>query len=125
MRRVLSLVFVLLPAAVFAQSAPVAAITTTPGSSQTIDEIRKGYRLHGGPFYINPGILLKELGVDTNVFNQPDQQKSDFTFTITPKADIAIPFARRGLIRTTAASDLVYYQKYDSERSIDPQLTAR
>jgi hypothetical protein len=125
MRRVLSLVFILLPAAVFAQSAPIAAITTTPGSSQTIDEIRKAYRLHGGPFYINPGILLKELGVDTNVFNQAGDQQSDFTFTITPKADIAIPFARQALLRMTAATDVVYYQKFESERSLDPQVTAR
>jgi hypothetical protein len=69
------------------------------GSSQTIDEIRKLYHVHAGPLYLNPGLLLKELGVDTNVFNQPGDQKSDFTFTVTPKADIALPFARRGLLR--------------------------
>jgi hypothetical protein len=120
------------PAVVCAQAPPIGntpgtptAITTTPGSSQTIDEIRKLYHVHAGPFYVNPGLLLKELGVDTNVFNQPGDQKSDFTFTVTPKADIALPFARRGLLRTTASVDAVYYANYVSERSLDPQVTLR
>jgi len=119
-------------AVVCAQAPPIGntpgtptAITTTPGSSQTIDEIRKLYHVHAGPFYVNPGLLLKELGVDTNVFNQPGDQKSDFTFTVTPKADIALPFARRGLLRTTASVDAVYYANYVSERSLDPQVTLR
>jgi Flp pilus assembly protein TadG len=101
------------------------AITTTPGSSQTIDETRRLYRVHLGPLYMNPGLLLKELGVDTNVFNAAGDQKSDFTFTITPKADVALAFGHRGLLRTTAALDMVYYATYASERSLDPQITVR
>src|SRR5262245_55121407 len=91
------------------------SITTTPGSSQSIDEIRRTYHLRLGPLYANPGLLLKELGVDTNVFNQPGDQQSDFTATLTPKADVALPFGRRGLLRTTAAVDAVYYAHYSSE----------
>src|SRR4029450_4891005 len=126
---VLSLIVVLAPAFALAQTPTTpgtpTSVTTTPGSSQTIDEIRSQYPVHAGPLYMNPAILLKELGVDTNVFNQPGDQKSDFTFTITPKADVALPFARRGLLRTTAAVDAVYYADYVSERSLDPQVTVR
>jgi hypothetical protein len=100
-------------------------ITTAPGSSQTIDDIRHQYHVHLGPFYVNPGLMLKNLGVDTNVFNSPGDQKSDFTFTVTPKADVALPFGHRGLIRTTAAVDAVYFATYASERSFDPQVTLR
>jgi hypothetical protein len=117
------------PAWAHAQSAQTpgtpTAITTTPGSSQAIEDVRKQYHVHLGPLYVNPGLLLKELGVDSNVFNQAGEQKSDFTFTLTPKADIALPFARRGLLRTTAAADAVYYAKYVSERSLDPQVIVR
>jgi hypothetical protein len=95
------------------------------GSTQTIDDIRKNYRLHAGPFYMKPGILLKELGVDTNVFNQAGEQKSDFTFTVTPQADVAVPFARRGLLKATLGADAVYYAQYATERSIDPQAVVR
>lgn len=95
------------------------------GSTETIDDVRQNYRLHAGPFYVRPTFMLKELGVDTNVFNQAGEQKSDFTFTVTPQADIAVPMARRGLLRMSLGTDLVYYQKYDSERSVDPQAIAR
>jgi hypothetical protein len=95
------------------------------GSAQTIDDVRRDYPLHSGPFYVKPALLLKELGVDTNVFNQAGEQKSDFTFTVTPQADVAVPMARRGLLRATLGTDLVYYRKYGSERSIDPQAVVR
>ncbi len=129
----LALLLGLVPAAVFAQVAPVipttpgtpTLITTAPGSAQTIDDIRHLYHVHFGPLYVNPALLLKELGVDTNVFNAAGDQRSDFTFTITPKADAALPFGHRGLIRTTAALDVVYYAHYSSERSLDPQVTVR
>ena len=125
MRKSLAVVFLLgITSSAFAQI-PIAPPSTTAGSSQTIDEIRRDYRVHAGPFYVNPALLLKELGVDTNVFNQSEEPKSDFTFTITPRADVGIPLARRGLIHTTVASDFVYYQKYDSERSVDPEITVR
>ena len=97
----------------------------TVGSTQTIDEVRKNYQIHSGPFYVNPALLLKELGMDTNVFNDAVQPKSDFTFTVTPQADIAVPLARRGLLRMTVGTDIVYYAKYDGERSVDPRGTVR
>lgn len=95
------------------------------GSPQTIDDLWKDHRLHAGPFYVTPEIQLNELGVDTNVFNQAGEQKSDFTFTITPQADVAIPLARRGLITANVGAGLVYYANYNSERSIDPQAVVR
>ena len=133
MRRAATLLLLtMFPAPAFAQSPPIGntpgtptAITTSPGSRQSIDDVRQNYRVHVGPLYVNPGVLLKELGVDTNVFNQPGDQKSDFTFTVTPKADVALAFARRGLLRTTAAVDAVYYADYESERSFDPQVAIR
>jgi len=101
------------------------APTTAPGSAQSIDEVRQDYRIHAGPFHVNPTVLLKELGVDTNVFNAAGEQQSDFTFTVTPQADIAVAFARRGLLRTTVGTDVVYYATYDSERSLDPSVRLR
>jgi hypothetical protein len=125
-RTLLLLVLLLVPSGVDAQTpATPTAISTTPGSSQTISDIRKLYHVRLGPFYINPALLLKELGVDTNVFNQAGAQKSDFTFTVTPKADVALPFGHRGLLRTTAAMDAVWYATYVSERSLDPQIAVR
>jgi putative beta-barrel porin BBP2 len=96
----------------------------TPLSHPT-DEARRNARAHVGPFYITPALQLKELGVDTNVFNEAGEQKSDFMFNLSPKADVLVALARRALITTTVATDLVWYRRYDTERSVDPQAAAR
>jgi hypothetical protein len=113
-------VFSLLSSRALAQDAP-----TPTNDAGNVDQIRRDSRIHVGPFYVTPTVLLKNAGVDTNVFNQSGDQKSDFTVTLAPQADIAIPIARRGLFRTTVGTDLVYYATYDSERSIDPFVHAR
>jgi hypothetical protein len=94
-------------------------------SAQKIDEVRKAARIHAGPFYLTPTLQLKELGVDSNVFNAAGEQKSDFTFTVTPKADVWVPVARRALLHAAMATDLVWYAQYSTERSVDPQFTTR
>ncbi len=95
------------------------------GSPQTIDEIRENYALSFGPVHVDPVFRVKELGVDTNVFNEYGDGRSDFTFTISPKADGVLPFARRGMLKATLGADLVYFANYTSERSVDPLAIVR
>ena len=103
---------------------PASAVAQSDAPSAPAD-VRSEARGHFGPFYLTPGVRLKELGVDSNVFNSAGEQKSDFTFTVTPIVNISVPMARRALITTTLASDLVWYAHYATERSVDPQVTAR
>jgi hypothetical protein len=112
---VLALVAVAAPAAARAQSA----------QGPSIEQVRKNARVHAGPFYVTPLIQLKELGVDSNVFNASGDQKSDFMTNVSPRANIWIPAVRRALVTATIATDLVWYAKYDSERSVDPQVSLR
>ena len=67
---------------------------TAAGSQRSIDEIREDYRMHVGPFYVEPAILLKEFGVDTNVFNTAGETKSDFAMVVAPQAAVAIPISQ-------------------------------
>ena len=109
---------------VMAIGIPASAAAQTDASTDPRD-VRTDARGHIGPFYLTPGVRLKELGVDSNVFNTAGEQKSDFTFTLTPIVNVSVPMARRALLTTTLASDLVWYAHYATERSIDPQVTAR
>src|SRR5688500_10665160 len=104
--------------------APAVSLAQT-STAADIDAVRKDARAHIGPFYLTPSILLKELGVDSNVFNAAGEQVSDFTISVGPKLDVWVPMARRALVQATAATDLVWYAKYDTERSIDPQMGLR
>jgi hypothetical protein len=109
--------------AVAAVSVTAAAQVASPPHS--VETVRRDARIHVGPFYITPTVQLKELGIDTNVFNAGGEPKSDFALTVTPKANVWIPVARRALFTATVASDLVWYTKYSSERSVNPQFTGR
>lgn len=71
-----------------------------------------------GPLGLTPRLELKNLGIDTNVFNEPDDQnpKQDFTFTLTPEIDAWLRMGRSWL-KVAIAEDLVYFQEYASQRS--------
>ena len=71
-----------------------------------------------GALWLNPTIDLTNLGVDTNVFDEPDDQspKRDFTATIVPKTDLWLRMGRTWLFGTVG-EEIVWYQKYASERS--------
>jgi hypothetical protein len=74
-------------------------------------------RLRLGPVMLNPGLDLMNLGIDTNVFNQPPGlEQDDFTFTLTPKADVWMK-AGPTWISGNVREDLVWYQKFSTERA--------
>ncbi len=92
-------------------------------AQQTVDP-REDAKVHVGPFYLTPKFAVEEFGIDTNVFNN-NQEQRDFTFTLAPHVDLWVPFARRALITTSVTTDLVYYQTYTSERSFNPDVRVR
>lgn len=100
------------------------AAAQTNATDPTSD-VRREARGHFGPFYLTPTVLFKDVGVDNNVFNTAGDQKSDFTMTVAPRLDVWVPIARRALLKTTVAPDLVWFATYESERSVNPQAEAR
>ncbi len=80
--------------------------------------------VHVGPFYITPVLELTRLGVDTNVFNDTQEQQSDFTFTAGPRIDIAVPL-RRFVFTAETVTDFVYYQQFKNQRGVNLDITLR
>ena len=81
--------------------------------------------MHLGPVYLTPTIALTNLGVDTNVFNQVDNPKSDFTLTVEPHVDAWLPVARRAMLSAYFTPGLTWYQTFSSERSFNPDAGGR
>ena len=94
-----------------AQSAP-----TDPGTARG--------RVQFGPLGLTPSVALANLGIDTNVFNDVDDPKSDFTFTVSPQVDASLR-VRRARLQVKARSDLVYFHQYSSERSADTTVDSK
>ena len=82
-------------------------------------------RVRIGPLSLNPTISLTNLGVDGNVFNEPEDQnpKKDFTATITPATDLWLHMGPTW-ITANIKDDFVWFRKYASERSVNNAYTA-
>jgi hypothetical protein len=64
-----------------------------------------------------PSLDLTNLGVDTNVFNELDDPKDDFTVTFGPKAEFWSRLGLAGASYGRRGVDYQYFQEYDSQRS--------
>jgi hypothetical protein len=82
-------------------------------------------RIHLGPLRLTPTIALTNMGVDTNVFNANDASRpqSDFTTTLVPGADAWLRLGR-SVVTGSVREDLVYYQQFATERSINGHYNA-
>ena len=93
-------------------------------SAQTPDEPPPPGTAVLGPVRLTPSVVLRDLGVDNNVFNEAEDPKSDFTFTIAPRIDVAFR-ARRLRLTLGAVTDFVYFKKYETERSTNASADTR
>jgi len=73
-------------------------------------------RMRIGPLFVNPTMALSNAGVDTNVFNEVTNPKSDYTITITPATDLWLRFGPTWF-QGNIKEDIVWFNKYASERS--------
>ena len=82
-------------------------------------------RIRMGPLWMNPTMALTNVGVDQNVFNEPDalNPKSDFTFTLKPMTDLWVHLGPTWLTGTVI-EEINWYQKYASERTANTSYAA-
>jgi hypothetical protein len=80
--------------------------------------------IQAGPVALYPTIVLRDVGIDSNVFNESTDPKDDFTFTVIPglRASIgqgAVRFIGKG------SAGFVYYQTYSEQQSTNGDFEAR
>jgi len=79
-----------------------------------------------GPVRLAPGVTIREIGYDTNVFDETADEgpKEDWVAAATP--DVAV-FTRLRFLRISAyaGSELTYYHEYESERSVGDVASMR
>lgn len=71
-----------------------------------------------GPIGLSPTLAITNVGIDDNIFNEANDPKSDFTMTVTPRLQARLR-SSKVLLSGAVATGLVYYNKYDDERSVD------
>jgi putative beta-barrel porin BBP2 len=111
------------PLRLLALACTLAAWPCLPAAAQGAQEPPPGTAVFG-PFWVTPTLMLKDAGVDNNVFNDATDPKSDFTFTLTPATSVVLRVRR---LRTSffIATDYVYFRKYTTERGMNVSSEAR
>jgi hypothetical protein len=77
-----------------------------------------------GSLALTPRIELTNLGIDTNVFNEPVDPKSDFTFVVSPQVQAWVR-PRPLLLESATVVDFVYFQQYSNQRGVNLTTTGR
>jgi len=95
-----------------AQEPPRPALAPTP---HPFGQVRIGV------LSFTPTLRLTNVGVDTNVFNHTGtaRQAADLTATVEPGLETRVTTPRTEA-RVSGTLSLVYYQKYASERAVNP-----
>lgn len=101
-------------------------VGVSPAAAQTSDggPDPAKVRVRIGPLMMNPTISLSNFGIDDNVFNDPATKapKRDFTATVTPQTDLWVRMGRTW-INGIVKEDIVWFQKYRTERSANTSYT--
>jgi hypothetical protein len=90
---------------------------TTAARAQEAPESEDAGRLRLGPIRFTPSVQVTNFGIDTNVFNEFDDPKQDFTIGLGPAVDF---WVRLGRARVTgkAGLDYNYFKEYESQRYV-------
>ena len=72
-------------------------------------------RVRMGPFSVRPTLIIRDVGIDSNVFNASGTAEEDFSFTAGAKVDVGLRLDR--VLATYSSSyEYMYFQKFKSER---------
>ena len=87
-------------------------------AQSTAPEPIESMPIHAGPVGLRPSLSITNAGSDSNVFNETNHPHEDLTATIIPRL-VARLRARRVLFSYGVATDLVYFQDFKDEESVN------
>lgn len=97
----------------------LAAAFLLPGSAaaqEQGDSAAARFRL--GPIAVAPRMVLRNMGIDTNVFNDAGEPQQDFVATVGADVDTWWRVGRARLTGTTRF-DLVHFSRYNSQSTVN------
>jgi hypothetical protein len=72
-------------------------------------------RVRMGPVSIRPTLIIRDVGTDSNVFNESGEPEEDFSAIIGGKLDVGLRMSRM-LATYTSKYEYMYFHKFESER---------
>ena len=105
-------------------AACLAALPPAHAAAQQSADPAEEARLHLGPLALTPRFSVRNLGIDSNVFNAADSPTRDFTGTFGPGVDTWLRFGRARLSGQTVI-EWTYFRKADGQRSLNTTQLGR
>jgi hypothetical protein len=93
-------------------------LATAASAQSTAPEPIESMPIHAGPVGLHPSLSITNAGSDSNVFNDASNPQEDMTATIIPRL-VARLRAGRVLFSYGGATDLVYFQDFKNEESVN------
>jgi hypothetical protein len=102
------------------------AVLAAPLSAQDVLPSDGGdaARFHLGPLGLTPSVAVTNVGVDSNVFNEADNPKSDTTAAIGPATDLWLGIGPSRM-KATVGAQYLWFDQYDNERGWNTTNTGR
>jgi hypothetical protein len=95
----------------------LSAFTSSVGAAEAPKKRPGRYRT--GRLYWTPALELHEAGLDTNVYYQATNTVQDFSATLIPSLEAALPLGSRLRLKGSGGLSMVYFARQDSERYVD------
>jgi hypothetical protein len=93
------------------------SMVSVPAAAQTEADPVSTARIHLGPLGVTPAIAVQNIGIDTNVFNEAENPKQDFTATVSPQLETWLRLGRARL-NVDGSMQAVYFKRYSSQSSV-------
>ena len=95
-----------------------ASLWPSSASAQDAEGSASTARVQFGPLGLTPKIAIRNLGVDTNIFNAAGERQKDMTAAIVPGLDSWLQIGRARLSGKTAL-EWTYFHKATSQRALN------
>ena len=102
----------------------IAFAPVVPASAQMRSSDATSARWHLGPLALDPRFALRNVGIDTNVFNETETPTRDLTASFGPEMDAWLRVGRVALTGTSTVT-WTYFRDSRSQRSFDGSQRAR
>ena len=80
--------------------------------------------VQAGPASLYPVVSLRDVGTDSNVYNDGTSPKEDFTYTFTSRMHAVVPIGGTRFVGS-GAGDFIYYRTYSDQSSLNAFFSGR
>src|SRR5262245_23328020 len=98
-------------------SAALLVLSASPASAQSSLILPETHVFRAGPLSLYPTAAVRDVGFDSNVYNDSTGPKGDFTYSFAPRLFVVLPIANSRFVGT-GFGNLVYFQTYKDQQTV-------